>query len=132
VISEMKKTLGPVGTDFVSTSLKTRGLVKYFKELITPQGKINLQNDTLDPKYKGYTKEDGTLYDVLVQELKERGIETREAVMVGDKPETDINPAHDRGFKTIQYIGYIDFGKSKADVVIASFDELKTILCKKR
>jgi FMN phosphatase YigB (HAD superfamily) len=132
VISEMKKTLGPVGTDFVSTSLKTRGLVKYFKELITPQGKINLQNDTLDSKYKGYTKEDGTLYDVLAQELKERGIETREAVMVGDKPETDINPAHDRGFKTIQYIGYIDFGKSKADVVIASFDELKTILCKKR
>ena len=65
------------------------------------------------------------------EELKERGIETHEAVMVGDKPETDINPAHDRGFKTIQYTGFIDLGKSKADLVIHSFDELKEILKKK-
>jgi len=33
VITEMKKTLGPVGTDFISTFLKRRGLVKYFEEL---------------------------------------------------------------------------------------------------
>lgn len=128
VISEMKKTLGPVGTDIVSKFLKGKGLVKYFKELITPQGKINLEDDTLDPRYKGYTKKDGTLYDILAQELRERGIKPQEAVMVGDKPETDINPPHDRGFKTIQYTGYFDFGKSKADIVISSFEELKTIL----
>jgi FMN phosphatase YigB (HAD superfamily) len=128
VISEMKKTLGPVGTDLVSRFLKTKGLLKYFKDLITPQGRINLQDDSLDPKYKGCTKEDGSIYDVLTKELKERGIETYQAVMVGDKPETDINPAHDRGFKTIQYIGYMDFGKSEADIVISSFSELKTIL----
>ena len=128
VISEMKKTLGPVGTDLVSKFLKGKGLLKYFKELITPQGKIDLQYNTLDRRYKGCTKKDGSLYDVLVQELKERGITPQEAVMVGDKPETDIDPAHDRGFKTIQYTGYYDFGNSKADVVISSFEELKNIV----
>ena len=128
VISEMKKTLGPVGTDLVSKFLKGKGLVKYFKELITPQGKIDLQYDTLDPRYKGRTKKDGSLYDVLVQELKEQGIAPQEALMVGDKPETDIDPAHGRGFKTIQYTGYYDFGNSKADVVISSFEELKKIV----
>ncbi|MBI5603209.1 MAG: HAD hydrolase-like protein [Deltaproteobacteria bacterium] len=131
VVSEMKKTLGPVGTDMVSRFLKKRGLVKYFKELITPQGKFNLENDTTDLKYKGHTKKDGRIYDVLARELRERGIEPQEAVMIGDKPETDINPAHDRGFKTIQYIGFIDLGESKADLVIQSFLELKTILKKK-
>jgi FMN phosphatase YigB (HAD superfamily) len=128
VISEMKKTLGPVGTDLVSKFLKGKGLVKYFKVLITPQGKIDLQQDTLDPRYKGRTKKDGSLYDVLVQELKEQDIAPQEALMVGDKPETDIDPAHDRGFKTIQYTGYYDFGNSKADAVISSFEELKKIV----
>lgn len=132
VVSEMKKTLGPVGTDFISTFLKRRGLAKYMKQLITPQGKVDLENGSFDPRYKGCSKKDGSLYDVLAQELRERGIETHEAVMVGDKPETDIDPAHERGFKTIQYTGYIDLGKSKADLIIGSFKELKTILSRKR
>jgi FMN phosphatase YigB (HAD superfamily) len=131
VVSEMKKTLGPVGTDAVCRFLKTRGLVRYFKQLVTPQGKIDLEKDTLDLRYKGSTKKDGTLYDILAQELAERGIAPHEAVMVGDKPETDINPAHDRGFRTIQYKGFIDLGDSKADVVIHSFEELKSILKRK-
>lgn len=131
VITEMKKTLGPVGTDFISTFLKRRGLVKYLKELVTPQGKINLEDDSLDPKYKGKSKKDGSIYVVLIQELKEQGIEPHEAVIIGDKPETDINPAHDLGFKTIQYTGYIDLGESKADFVIDSFTELKNIVTKK-
>ena len=131
VVSEMKKTLGPVGTDIVSLFLKRKGLVKYFKEVVTPHGKVNLEKDTVDPRYKGHTKKSGALYDVLAEELKERGIETHEAVMVGDKPETDIDPAHDRGFKTIQYKGFIDLGESKADIIIHSFEELKNILKKK-
>jgi phosphoglycolate phosphatase-like HAD superfamily hydrolase len=132
VISEMKKTLGPIGTDFISTFLKRRGIAKYIQHLVTPQGKINLENSTVDPKYKGTSKKDGSLYDMLIQDLKRSGIEPHEAVMVGDKPETDIDPAHDRGFKTIQYTGYVDLGKSKADVVIRHFSELKSILVKKR
>lgn len=131
VVSEAKKTLGPMGTDMGSRFLNNKGLVKYFKQLITPQGKIYLEDNTADLKYIGCTKEEGTLYDVLIQELKERGIEPYEAVMVGDKPETDINPAHDRGLKTIQYIGFIDLGKSEADMEIHSFLELKDILKKK-
>ncbi len=128
VVSELKKTLGPVGTDHVSRFLKGRGLVKYFKGVLTPQGKINLENDSIDPRYKGCTKREGTIYDVLSLDLKEQGIEPHEAVMVGDKPETDIDPAHERGFKTIQYTGFVDLGESKADLVIYSFAELKTIL----
>jgi FMN phosphatase YigB (HAD superfamily) len=131
VVSEMKKTLGPVGTDMVSRFLKSRGLTKYFKELVTPQGKINLEDDSIDTRYKGLTKKTGTLYDELARELAQRGIEPQDAVMVGDKPETDINPAHERGFKTIQYKGFIDLGPSKADRVICSFAELTSILKKK-
>ena len=131
VVAEMKKTLGPVGTDIVSRFLKERGLVKYFRELVTPQGKIDLVEDTIDTKYKGRTKKEGTLYDLLAQELKERGIEPHEAVMIGDKPETDINPAHERGFKTIKYTGFIDLGPSNADLEIHSFEELKDIVKKK-
>jgi len=128
VVSEMKKTLGPVGTDIVSRFLKRRGLVKYFQELVTPQGKINLIDDSVDPKYKGHTKKTGTLYDVLAEELLERGISVDEAVMIGDKPATDINPAHERGFKTIKYTGFIDLGPSKADVEISHFNELTQII----
>jgi FMN phosphatase YigB (HAD superfamily) len=131
VVSEMKKTLGPVGTDIVSLFLKRKGLVKYFKEVVTPHGKVNLENETVDLKYKGHTKKSGALYDVLAEELKERGIETLDAVLVGDKPGTDIDPAHDRGFMTIQYKGFIDLGESKADIIIHSFEELKNILRKK-
>jgi FMN phosphatase YigB (HAD superfamily) len=105
--------------------------VKYFRELVTPQGKIDLVNDTVDPKYTGHTKEDGSLYDVLAQDLRDRGIGPHEAVMVGDKPQTDIDPAHERGFKTIKYTGFVDLGESKADVVIQSFSQLKMILKKK-
>ena len=131
VVSEMKKTLGAVGTDIVSKFLKRRGLVKYFKEMVTPHGKVNLVADTVDTRYQGHTKKEGTLYDILAEELRERGIEPHEAVMVGDKPETDIDPAHDRGFKTIKYTGFIDLGESKANLVIHTFQELKSILKKK-
>jgi FMN phosphatase YigB (HAD superfamily) len=132
LVSEMKKTLGPVGTDFISAFLRRTGLVSYIKQMITPQGKVNLEDNSLDTRYKGSSKKNGTLYDILVRELAEKRVRPHEAVMVGDKPETHIDPAHDRGFKTIQYTGYIDLGKSKADAVIASFRELKTLLRKKR
>lgn len=131
VVSEMKKTLGPVGTDIVSRFLKERGLVTYFRQLLTPQGKIDLVDGSVDERYLGRTKESGALYDVLAEELAERGIRPEEAVMVGDKPATDIDPAHDRGFKTIQYTGFVDLGPSQADLRIDSFVELKAILRKK-
>jgi FMN phosphatase YigB (HAD superfamily) len=128
----MKKTLGPVGSDIVSRFLKNRGFTRYFPTLVTPQGKMDIVNDTIvDESYIGLTKEAGTIYDRLAEDLRSRGIEPDEAVMIGDKPSTDIDPAHDRGFKTIKYTGFIDLGPSKADVEIEHFSELKVILKKK-
>ncbi len=129
VVAELKKTLGPIGTDIVTRFLKDRGLLQYFSELVSPQGSVNLRNGSVDLRYKGKTKEEGTLYDELSKDLLKRGIQTSEAVMIGDKLWTDISPAKKRGFKTIQYIGYINYGSSEdADFVISDFHGLKEII----
>jgi FMN phosphatase YigB (HAD superfamily) len=129
VVAELKKTLGPIGTDIVTRFLKSKGLLGYFNELVSPQGSINLRDGSVDLRYKGKTKEEGTLYDELAKDLLKRDIETSEAVMIGDKLWTDISPAKRRGFKTIQYIGYINYGSSEdADFVISDFRELKEIV----
>lgn len=131
VVTEMKSSRNPLGNDRISRFLQKRNLDKYFKDIITPLGKVNIETNSVDKRYKGTTKAQGNIYDVLAQDLKERGIRVHEAVMVGDRPSTDINPAHRRGFKTIQYTGFSDQGLSEADIVISSFGELKTILRKK-
>ena len=128
VVAELKKTLGRMGSDIVTRFLMKKGLTKYFEEVVTPQGKVDLSDYTVDIKYKGKTKQEGTLYDVLAKELLARGISTSEAVMVGDKPATDINPAKKRGFNAIQYTAYIDLGPSEADFRISDFYELKNIV----
>ena len=124
----MKKTLGPIGTDVVTMFLQRKKLIKYFSKLITPQGKVDLRDGSVDARYKGRFKESGELYDLLVEDLSSQGIEPSEAVMVGDKIMTDIEPPRQRGFKTIQYTGYFDWGPSKADYVISSFSQLKDIV----
>ncbi|MGD9033283.1 MAG: HAD family hydrolase [Desulfobacteraceae bacterium] len=131
MVSEMKQSPDPIGNDHITRYLKRQGIAKYFDGLITPVGKIDFRTNTVDLKYKGSTKAEGTLYDLIAQDLKARGIEPYEAVMVGDRPETDITPAHRRGFKTIQYTGFINKGKTEADAVIESFVELKSIVRKK-
>jgi FMN phosphatase YigB (HAD superfamily) len=103
-------------------------LTHYFDEMFTPQGKIDLHNGSTDLRYKGKSKEEGTLYDELAQKLLMGGIQTSEAIMIGDKPWSDINPAKERGFTTIQYIGYINYGSSKADFVIFHFPELIEVI----
>ncbi len=129
VVAELKKTLGPIGTDNVTRFLKKNHLLDYFDRVITPQGCVNLKDGSVDLRYKGKTKEEGTLYDELAQDLLKQGIHTSDAVMIGDKLWTDITPAKKRGFRTIQYIGYIDYGRSNdVDFVISSFRELKEIV----
>ncbi len=129
VVAELKKTLGPIGTDIVTRFLKSKGLLHYFDELISPQGSVNLRDGSVDLRYKGKTKEEGSLYDELSKDLLKRGIQPSEAVMIGDKLWTDISPAKKRGFKTIQYIGYINYGSSEdADFVISNFRELENIV----
>lgn len=131
MVSELIQSPDPLGKDAISGFLKRQRIRKYFDGLITPVGKIDFRTNTVDLKYKGSTKAEGTIYDLIAQELKERGIQPHEAVMVGDRPETDIIPAQKRGFKTLQYTGFTDLGKSEADAVISSLDELKSIVRKK-
>jgi FMN phosphatase YigB (HAD superfamily) len=107
VVAELKKTLGPMGTDIVTRFLKQKGLLEYFDEV------------------------EGTLYDELAMDLEAKGISASEGVMVGDKIQTDIVPAKKRGFKTVQFTGYVDMGGSEADFKIADFRELKELLKKK-
>ena len=131
MVSELIQSPDPLGKDAISRFLKRQRIKKYFDGLITPVGKIDFRTNTVDLKYKGSTKAEGTIYDLIAQELIERGIQPHEAVMVGDRPATDITPAHKRGFKTIQYAGFTDLGRSEADAVISSLEELKIILRKK-
>ena len=93
---------------------------------------MDLRNGSIDSRYKGKTKEKGTLFDELALELRSRGIDVTEAAMVGDKLWTDISPAKRRGFKTVQYTGYVDMGPSEdADFRISDFRELKRFVRKK-
>jgi FMN phosphatase YigB (HAD superfamily) len=80
---------------------------------------------SVDPRYEGTSKEEGTIYDVLAEDLAARGISTGEAVMMGDKEWTDIVPAKERGFKTILYTGYVCRGPTAADLVVDRFSDLQ-------
>jgi len=132
VVAELKKTLGPMGTDIVSRFLERHGLRGYFKDIVCPQGRLSLDSGLLDLRYKGMTKEEGTIYDLLASDLRAEGIDVSEAVMVGDKLSTDISPAKRRGFVTIQYTGYIDMGSCEdADYRISDFRELKSMITRR-
>jgi FMN phosphatase YigB (HAD superfamily) len=131
MVSEMKQSPDPIGKDHITRFLKRQGIAKYFDGLITPVGKIDFRTSAVDLKYKGSTKAEGSIYELIAQDLKARGIEPHEAVIVGDRPETDITPAHRRGFKTIQYTGFVNKGKTEADAVIESFEKLKSIVRKR-
>ncbi len=131
VVAELKKTLGAMGSDIVTRFLKTKRLTHFFDDVVTPQGKIDLKDGSINHAYKGKTKEAGTLYDELVQDLAMRGISPSEGAMVGDKVSTDIIPAKKRGFHTIQYTGYIDMPSAEAEYKIDHFLQLKEIIKKK-
>lgn len=128
IVAELKRTLGPIGTDMVSRFLVKQGVIEYFDELITPQGKIDLRTGETDLSYKGSSKEVGDLYDTLAADLRARGIEPEDAVIVGDKEWSDITPAQERGFQAIQYSGYIFHAPSNASCEIRHLSELKNII----
>jgi hypothetical protein len=129
IVSELKKTLGPVGSDMITAFLIAKGIIRYFKYFYTPQGKIDLDTGERDNKYAGTSKETGTLYDLLVEELAQGGITPDECVMIGDKPSTDLIPPKKRGFVTIQYTGHIDTGPCEAaDYRAKDFVEVKHVM----
>ncbi len=128
VVAELKKTLGAVGKDAVSRFLQGKDLLKYFDCMYTPQGKIDLRSGSIDESYKGKTKESGQLYERLLEELNPKGVRPEEMLMVGDKIETDIEPARRLGIRTVQYTGYIDQGPSESEYRVSNFYELKNLL----
>jgi FMN phosphatase YigB (HAD superfamily) len=128
IVAELKRTFGPIGTDQVSRFLKNQNISEFFTDMITPQGRVVLRDGSLDARYKGSSKEDGSLYDILVGDFDKRGMKPSEAVMVGDKEWSDITPARKRGLKAVHYTGFIDRGPSGADFTIRHFSELKKVI----
>jgi FMN phosphatase YigB (HAD superfamily) len=112
----------------VSKFLINQGVIEYFDELISPQGKIDLRTGEADLRYKGSSKEEGDLYDVLADDLRSRGIEPKDAIMVGDKQWSDIAPSQQRGFQAIHYSGYVFHAPSTATCEIRHLSELKNII----
>jgi hypothetical protein len=110
VVSELKKTLGNVGSDAITRFLINKGIIQYFAYFLTPQGKMDLATGERDNTYVGASKQTGSLYDLLLKELSEEGIRAENCVMIGDKHSTDIIPPKERGFVTIQYTGHINMG----------------------
>ncbi|NLT35720.1 MAG: HAD family hydrolase [Gaiellales bacterium] len=131
IVSELKKTLGPVGSDMITLYLNRKGIIDHFEYFITPQGKMKLSTEEQDLRYKGTSKENGTLYDELVKDLGEQGISPEECLMIGDKWSTDIKPPKQRGWTTIQYTGHIDMGQcEEADYYAKDFYEVQDIVAK--
>lgn len=130
VVSELIRTVGPVDQNVILRFLTAHDLRRYFRYLITPLGKIDMgSGQVIDAQYRGHTKGQGTIYDVLVADLRSQGIAPAEAVMVGDRPSTDIEPAHIRGLRTVQYSGYSHWPPTPAaDAVIHDFLALPPLI----
>ena len=130
IVAELKKNVGDLRKNVISRFLKAKNVTQYFDYLYTPQGRINLRDDSVDNGYKGKTKESGQLYERLITELQGRGIKPEEMLMVGDNVATDIGPPQRLGIRVVQYTGYEDMGPSSAEYRVSSFHELKHWLMK--
>lgn len=129
IVSELKKTLGRVGSDAITRFLINKGIIQYFTYFVTPQGKMDLVTGEKSDDYEGTSKESGTLYDLLIEELAKQGIKPENCVMIGDKLSTDIIPPKERGFITIQYTGHIDMGPCEfTDYYAKDWFEIKEIV----
>lgn len=125
IVTAAKTSPGSLENSSEFRFLEKHGILQYLDALVTPRGRMRIEDRTLDLRYQGTSKEEGTIYDVLAQDLATRGIAPEEAVMMGDKEWTDIAPAKQRGFKTILYTGYICRGPTEADLVVNHFRDLK-------
>jgi FMN phosphatase YigB (HAD superfamily) len=125
VVTAAKTSPGPMEDSCEFRFLERHGLLRYFEALVTPRGRMRIADRTVDARYEGTSKEEGTIYDVLAEDLRTHGVSPDKAVMMGDKEWADIAPAKKRGFKTILYTGYICRGPTEADLVIDHFGALK-------
>jgi FMN phosphatase YigB (HAD superfamily) len=108
--------------------LVKHGMLRYFSSVVSPRGKLRIADGTVDRRYEGATKEAGTIYDALAEDLGARGILPEQGVMMGDREWTDIEPAKQRGFKTILYTGYVRRGPTVADLVVERFGDLPKLV----
>ncbi len=126
LVAEGKKTLGPITSHQVFTFLRVKGLTQYFRFVTMPIGKTDLLDFSTDLSCEGKTKESGTLWDCVIEDLTKRGFKIDECAVIGDKLVTDIEPTRKRGFHTIQFAGYVDGGDSAdAEYKVYSWSELK-------
>jgi FMN phosphatase YigB (HAD superfamily) len=125
VVTAARTSPGPMDDSSEFRFLQKHKVLPYFESVISPRGKLRTADRTVDTRYEGTSKEDGTIYDLIAGDLGARGIPPGEAVMMGDKEWADIAPAKERGFKTILYAGYVRRGPTRADLVIERFGDLK-------
>ncbi len=105
--------------------LNLYNLRHFFSRIYSPLGVIR-EDGELDKSFKGVSKEDGSIYNKLKRELEEVGIDTSEAVIIGDHPVKDVIMAKKFGFITVHYAAKNE-PSEKADYVIKHFSELKNI-----
>ncbi len=106
--------------------LNNYNLRHFFSNIYSPRGVLR-DDGRIDESFKDVSKEDGSLYSKLREDLEKSGVDLDNAYMIGDHPVKDIEMAKRYGFKTIHYA--IKGKESEhADFVIKSFHELKNIL----
>jgi len=111
--------------------VKYHGLESFINAVITPAGLYNTKGLLVDDRFIGATKVSGELYDKLKERLREMGIKTSEAIIIGDDPIRDIRNARERGFFTILYIGVVNRGNNEeADMIIEDWDSVSHLLLK--
>ena len=118
-----------IGVQVIARFLQLRGFGRYFREIMTPAGRFNLECRLLDDSFVGATKKAGTIYRQIKSYLQSRGIATQSAAIIGDDPQLDVEHAKPHGFVTVQYVGVIDRGGSEhADITLTDWKEIGKIL----
>jgi|Deesub1362A_J573_1020465.scaffolds.fasta_scaffold00036_25 FMN phosphatase YigB (HAD superfamily) len=111
--------------EVIKNFLNTYDLRGFFTDIISPAGAIR-QDGSLDEYYKGSNKEDGSIFDRLSEELKNKGINPSQAAIIGDHPIKDVYQSKKRGFITIHYTPK-KRETTEADYTITHFSQLKDI-----
>ncbi len=106
--------------------LNNYNLRNFFANIYSPEGVLR-EDGQIDDSFKGTSKEDGSIFEKLKEELESQGISISEAVIVGDHPVKDIEMARKYGFVTVHYAAK-EKPSEIADHVITDFRQLLDIL----
>lgn len=106
--------------------LNNYNLRSFFTNIYSPAGVVR-EDGRIDDSFKGVSKEDGSIFERLREELEGQGIPVSKAVIIGDHPVKDIEMARKYGFLTIHYAAK-EKPSEIADHVITNFRQLIDIL----